>query len=346
MGMPALKALKETTARIGKNPLLVQGGGGNTSLKIDDVLWVKASGCWMSDAEHQDIFSSVPLGAVQKKIDEGESDPTSSYVDPDARLRPSIETSLHALLPHTAVLHVHSVNTVAWAIQSSGQQILSEKLAKRHWAWVPYRRPGWPLTQAVRNVLHEQQGSGYDVLVLANHGLVVGADSLEQAEQHLLDVEKDLQLPERHVPVMALDTLHARANAAKLALPRHDLAHGLALDAVALAAADGFALFPDQVVFLGPAPCVVRQGELLNDKRAEFSARWQGIEPSYYLIEGEGVLVSEMANPGVEEMLLGLALVLLRLPPGATLARINEKDTFDLLNWDAEQFRQKMTFSS
>ena len=45
-----LSSLRELSARIGSNPLLTQASTGNSSIKLDGVLWIKASGKWMADA--------------------------------------------------------------------------------------------------------------------------------------------------------------------------------------------------------------------------------------------------------------------------------------------------------
>ena len=87
-------------------------------------------------------------------------------------MRPSIETSLHALLPHRLVIHVHSVNLIAWAVRADGRAELDRRLAGLSWAWIPYVRPGLPLTPALAAILRDRRP---DVLVLQNHGLVVGA---------------------------------------------------------------------------------------------------------------------------------------------------------------------------
>ena len=46
-----------------RNILLVQGAGGNSSVKQDDVLWVKASGAWLSEAKEKEMFVPVELAA-------------------------------------------------------------------------------------------------------------------------------------------------------------------------------------------------------------------------------------------------------------------------------------------
>ena len=45
-----LHALRELSAALGADPLRTQGAGGNTSIKRDGVMWIKASGTWLADA--------------------------------------------------------------------------------------------------------------------------------------------------------------------------------------------------------------------------------------------------------------------------------------------------------
>jgi len=123
-----LTDLIDLSARIGADPLLVQGGGGNTSLKRDDVLWVKASGTWLAHARERDIFVPLPLAKVRDALRHEDGEARLAQLGSALTLRPSIETSLHALLPHPLVVHVHSVNTIAWAIRTRAQAQLAALL--------------------------------------------------------------------------------------------------------------------------------------------------------------------------------------------------------------------------
>ena len=79
-------------------------------MKLDGRLWIKASGKWMADATRDDFLSRLDLGEVNQMPEQ--------KVDPAERFRSaSIETAMHAVLPHRVVLHVHSVNTIAWAVR-------------------------------------------------------------------------------------------------------------------------------------------------------------------------------------------------------------------------------------
>src|SRR5271156_2457497 len=87
-----LLPLLELTQRVGCDPLLTQASSGNSSIKLDGVLWIKASGRWMADALRDDIF--IPLDWVEvvtECLRQG-MDPAERYTDA------SLETAMHAVL--------------------------------------------------------------------------------------------------------------------------------------------------------------------------------------------------------------------------------------------------------
>lgn len=107
---------------------LIQGGGGNTSIKTGDRLWVKASGTWLSQAEAKLIFVSLPLDEIRCRISAGDAEDLSDLAEGGDDLRPSIETTLHAIFPQPVVVHVHSVNAIAWSVEQGGREALDELL--------------------------------------------------------------------------------------------------------------------------------------------------------------------------------------------------------------------------
>ena len=60
---PDLGALRTLSARLGRDPDRVQAAGGNTSLKRDGTMWIKASGTWLARAEEEEILVPVRLDA-------------------------------------------------------------------------------------------------------------------------------------------------------------------------------------------------------------------------------------------------------------------------------------------
>src|ERR1700675_2147683 len=59
-----MQYLLELAARLGRDPLAIQGPGGTISLKRDGVMWVKASGTWMMEATSRSILIPVDFVAV------------------------------------------------------------------------------------------------------------------------------------------------------------------------------------------------------------------------------------------------------------------------------------------
>src|SRR5262245_2357747 len=186
-----LNDLRRMSARVGRNILLVQGAGGNSSIKHGDVLWVKASGTWLADAEDKEIFVPVSLSGARAALAAGNERIPLASGHPEGPLRASIETSLHALMSHRVVLHVHSVNTIAWSVRSDAGEELISRLRGLAWRRLDYHHPGLPLAQAVSESL--AQGPA-DVLILGNHGLVVGAATCEAAGELVTEVERRLAL--------------------------------------------------------------------------------------------------------------------------------------------------------
>jgi rhamnose utilization protein RhaD (predicted bifunctional aldolase and dehydrogenase) len=177
------QSLRALSAKLGADPLLVQAAGGNTSIKQDGVMWIKASGTWLMDALNKDIFVPLDLAALIKALHDNSPDCENCL--PFVRqglnalgLRPSIETSVHGRMPQRVVLHVHCVNTIAWAIREDAEQQLSQRLRDFNWSYIPYARPGLQLSQSIAGHLKPRS----DVMVLENHGLAVAAETIESSK--------------------------------------------------------------------------------------------------------------------------------------------------------------------
>ncbi len=248
--------------RLGGNPTLVQGSGGNTSVKDGDVLWVKASGTWLINAESQDILVPVDLPAVQKVLAAGGSDFNDTTLS--GTLLPSIETSLHCQLPHHIVAHVHSVNAIAWNVQVGAKERLDERLSGIDWRYIRYAKPGASLTAEVSRVLAEEPGEP-SLLVLENHGLVLGGDTCESVEELLVDVESRLNIPAREIAEPDIPGLTTGIeNTDGWQLPHTEDIHAIALDATAVEIATSGVLIPDHAVFsISKCRSATRQSKLL-----------------------------------------------------------------------------------
>jgi rhamnose utilization protein RhaD (predicted bifunctional aldolase and dehydrogenase) len=320
------------SASIGQNLNLVQAGGGNTSLKDNGVLWVKASGKWLARADQEEMFVPAPLDDVLRSIDDGREYASESRTPSGTLLRPSVETTMHAVLPHRVVVHVHSVNTIAWAVEENAAEALRPRLEGLRWVWLPYVHPGVQLARAIRDLLSRTP----DVLVLGNHGLVIGAGDCDGASALLADVERRLERGRRPAPAARLDEVHGLAPAG-FRLPPDDEVHAIATDSYSATIVSQGLLYPDQCVYLGPA-AMIRDDTPAKQALDRFAAAYSMV-PKYLVAPGRGILISEQINRAGWELLIALKRVLERLDPDRGVQFLDGADVSRLMNWDAERYR-------
>ena len=348
--------LKFQSSRLGADPLQIQGAGGNTSIKQGDTMWIKASGKWLKFSNDEELFVPVRRQLLLDAL--AASDPRAEKsigfvideLNPHG-LRPSIETTLHAVLEQRVVIHVHCVDTIALAIRQDAQSQLSARLDAFNWAFVPYTRPGLPLSRSIAAI----SKADTNVLVLGNHGLVVAAESVEDCVVLL----KSVRLALRYVPnnertlegikkQAGPDTDFSRMNALSHRTKNSDYApaelpatHALAYDSVALKIAAGGSLYPDHVIFLGEGTVIAAQGEDANAvSRRCLSSNHP--PPVSIVFPGEGVALLNTATPGQQAMARCLSDVCLRVPEGAPVNYLTDQQNHELLHWEAEQYRQAL----
>ncbi len=334
---PELLQLKRLSTKVGRDLTLTQGAGGNTSIKKDGVLWVKASGKWLANAEQEEMFLPVDLQRVRNSIPEGNNDANAATPLDGSPLRASIETSFHALLQQNVVVHVHSVNAISWAVQRHGCEALKELLEGLRWSWVPYARPGLPLT----HLIAERMTRDVQVWILANHGLIVTGATVEQAEKLLEEIEQRLTIVPRKLPVSEIDLAPYCADCT-WKLPKHSVAHQSALTIERARVAANGSLYPDQTVFIGPACAQLTPGNDISTALTRYHERWR-MEAKVVVVEGAGLLVRTGASEGAEAMVACLGLVLERVDPFADIAFLDNEEVYGLMNWDAEKYRQSLT---
>lgn len=193
-------ALRVYTSRlIGADPGLVLHGGGNTSVKtvaVDafgqsvEVLCVKGSGVDLAAVEPSGLpaLELAPLRRLRALagLDDAAmvAELRRRLLDPTAP-DPSVETLLHAFLPHRFVDHVHADAIVALTDQPDGEQLVRAALGPDV-AILPWIMPGFPLAQAVAAAFERQPGCVG--IVLLHHGLFTFGDTAEQSYRRTIEL--------------------------------------------------------------------------------------------------------------------------------------------------------------
>jgi rhamnose utilization protein RhaD (predicted bifunctional aldolase and dehydrogenase) len=318
-------SLRELSARVGSDPLLVQTSNGNTSIKLDGILWIKASGKWLAHAVREQILVPLELTEVKESIqNDTEIVPRNALKD---ELRPSIETAMHAILRHRVVIHVHSINAIAWAIRLDGPDQLRERLAGLHWQWIPYAASGIPLAREIEKAVASSPET--DVLILGNHGLVVCGHDCHTAEKLLYEVERRIAITPRRFPKPDTTMLAMIARCSRWQLPDVDSLHALGTDAVSRKILKGGVLYPCQAIFLGRTMPLLRFAVVVS----KFTERLNGKDrpPPFVAVERSGVMLNEKMTSTERATLIGLAQVTQRTDESARLRYLKGAEVADVL---------------
>ena len=310
-----LTRLRELSARIGSDPLLTQASTGNSSIKLDGVLWIKASGKWMADAIREDILIPLDLADVKDSVQQ--------RVDPaDRCYGASIETAMHAVLPHRVALHVHCVNTIAWAVRQDAPVQLQRQMGGLRWQWIPYVPSGLPLAQEIEKVLSAFPHT--DVLILGNHGLVLGGDDCGAVEDLLFEVQRRLAISPRQADPTDYVVLSEIAGGSSWDLPDDDEVHALATDPISREVLSGGLLYPCQsIVSPSSTPTLFRSvpwPDPNNQSESRYSSR------PFLIIDGRGVVFSRSMSIAQRAMMSGLARVIQRISPSAPIRYLADEE--------------------
>ncbi|HEV8198408.1 MAG TPA: bifunctional rhamnulose-1-phosphate aldolase/short-chain dehydrogenase [Candidatus Polarisedimenticolia bacterium] len=198
-GLGPIDLLVYRSRLYGRDPVLVLWGGGNTSLKHDEtdfrgrptaVLRIKGSGADLkaitaSDFPALRLDDLLPLQERAAMEDEAMVDwLRRCLLDPGAR-RPSIETLLHAFVPHAHVDHTHADAILALADQQDARRHVEAALGSDA-VFVPYRRPGFLLSKEVGEAVRSAPKAR--CAVLERHGLIAWGESARESYETTIGI--------------------------------------------------------------------------------------------------------------------------------------------------------------
>ncbi|MFH1044965.1 MAG: bifunctional aldolase/short-chain dehydrogenase [Pseudomonadota bacterium] len=190
-----------TSRLLGRDKALLLHGGGNTSVKVVEknlfgedrhVLYVKGSGC---DLETIDAagFAPMPLDYLRRLAQlEALSDAQlvnelATHVLKSPAPAPSVETILHACLPHKYVDHTHA-DAVLSITNSPGAESRLREIYGDAVVTIPYAMPGFALARLCAKEYPRQAGANTIGMVLMNHGVLAFAETARQAYEHMIEL--------------------------------------------------------------------------------------------------------------------------------------------------------------
>jgi rhamnose utilization protein RhaD (predicted bifunctional aldolase and dehydrogenase)/NAD(P)-dependent dehydrogenase (short-subunit alcohol dehydrogenase family) len=194
-----IEKLIEISRKYGNDSRYVIAGGGNTSCKDNDRLWVKASGHALAtiDEDGFSILDRKLLNIISEKEysqdaatreEEVKNDLAAATVTKDRR--PSVETSMHNVIDRAFVVHLHPT-LVNGLMCSNNAEKETMQLFGDEVVYIPYTDPGYTLFKEVEtriNDFKKKKGKQPPIILLQNHGIFVSADSTEEIEQIYSDI--------------------------------------------------------------------------------------------------------------------------------------------------------------
>lgn len=197
--MSDLEQLREISNFYGKNPEFVIAGGGNTSVKTDDVLYIKPSGTFLGIIKEED-FVAVDRAKVRKTLEKKYSsnpiereeqikqdllDARVDYKPNSIGPRPSVETGMHEIINYKFVVHTHP-NLINGLGCGKHEKRDADKIFGNDYAWIDSSDPGFTLTKLIewRLKIYRKRNSGIDpkIILIQNHGVIISGDTIEDVK--------------------------------------------------------------------------------------------------------------------------------------------------------------------
>jgi len=187
---------------IGSDLALVQPGGGNTSVKIEETdlfgnsvqsLVVKGSGTDLRTIE-PDGFTHLYLDrlAVLRERDAMSDEEMMAlmracmlFADRDPV--PSVETPLHSILPHRFVAHTHDIASLSLTDTPSAREHVQQALGDDV-AFLEYVRPGFPLAKRMAEQFRDGPPPGAIGLAMEKHGFAAWGKTAKECHENLTSI--------------------------------------------------------------------------------------------------------------------------------------------------------------
>lgn len=376
MNLTDLTDIIELSHLYGQNPDFVLAGGGNTSVKNRNIMYVKASGQQLADIQSNGFVALdlSKLSAITEKEYPMDEQGIEAAVLADmlaARMpgqtgRPSVESLLHALFPQKYVVHLHPsiLNGLTCGLDGEGAAFC---YLGEDGVWLNATKPGYTLAMAARcKLAHvcKRHGVYPSILILQNHGVFFAAETKSEMMALIEHTCEQIRLGVSQIPHLA-DEPHSPEIVSELeamilsSVGNERLAHFFT-NATLRSLSDSWqtvescSLTPDHIVYLGHAFCCVNRSshfseqlQLIQDAICTFQES-AGYMPKIIVIRGVGAF-SCAATLRDAETYRALFLDYLKITVYAKnfggVQMMTKELTEFIRHWEVERYR-KQVFSS
>lgn len=338
-----LKDLEYISKTVGIPVEFTQGGGGNTSVKLDEqYMAVKASGCMLKQItptegyviiDYQKIknyYSNINLD-MDSDFEKDSAEMTRKSVQPASWLkamRPSVEAGFHSILKKY-VIHTHSVYANILSCISNGQELVNSIFSGKAYetVWIPYINPGFCLTLKIQEAIREcsqRTGKVPEVFFMENHGLIISTKGCEKSIELHNEVNEAIK---KHLGITEAFP-SARVDEKTMTSKTRYISEFIKSGKLQQRFFEKTILYPDQYVYLNGNVAFNSLDNKLNITTET----------------GEIVYKTNIAEArAMEETLLAWAYVVNETGKRSlSLKTMTEKDIDFIRNWESEAYRKSL----
>ncbi len=375
-----IRDLVTVSRHYGGKPEYVIAGGGNTSWKNREHLYIKASGISLATIDESGfcILERSKLALIPSMS--LSSDPVvreeqvknalmASRTDPESGLRPSVETSLHDLFNYAFVVHTHPtlVNGIMCSMEAEEQV---KGMFGGQALYIPYSDPGFVLFTKIREKILEyrnRHGKDPQMVFIQNHGVFVAAGSIEEIDRIYRAIDLAItsrieKLPSKE-PLPLSSVMEETLPGVRALLSQGNLKTARAFNNRCimpfLSGEETFRKIstpftPDQMVYCLPEYLFIENNDsaesvtsAIKTKAEEFRTR-KGVDPKVIIIRDHGVIVVE-DSPAAVDYLEALVLdftqiALLAENFGGPHPMTPDQIAF-IESWEVENYRKKVALA-
>ena len=336
-------------------PEYVKAGGGNTSCKTADTLWIKPSGTTLAALTPEKFVAMDRATLAKLYAAEAPAEPAAreelvkdmmaAAVKPETPGRASVEAPLHDSLAARFVVHTHpaAVNGLTCAVggRAAMARLFPDAL------WVPYTDPGYTLCMAVRKAIlayRAEHGREPVLIFLENHGVFVSGDTEEDIRAAYGRVMGALSAAYAEAGITQDVAVGASPSESDVAAWRNVLAEGLGADGAAVAVSGRFCasrgpISPDHIVYSKSYPF---EGVLTAENLRAFQDV-RGYAPRVIVLDGAvlGVGATEKVASLALELALDGARVQRLTRTFGGIQYLDDRSRGFIENWEVESYRSK-----
>ena len=348
-----LSHLTEMSNRYGGNADYVLAGGGNTSYKDENTMYVKASGTAlagitpagfvkMDRAALERIFDREYPHDAQAREAEVLKDIMRARCPGEENKRPSVEALLHHILPWEFVLHIHPAMVNGMTCGINGAQVCAQIFPDA--IWIGQIMPGYTLAVEARARVSDYTR----LLFLENHGVFIGGRSVEEIDATVarMDAALDAAIARRpdfspcepeSVPELATDSIcvfHTNREVMAAVASRESFAR---VDPT---------FTPDHMVYCHDEALFLESDDQLAEKTADYRAR-TGHTPKIIALKDIGLYACGQSETEAN-IAMGVFLDALKIAVYAEsfggAKPMCEALVREINNWEVERYRKSVSF--